>query len=197
MIAKITGTIEHLYEDSLIVCTNGIGYQLLCPKAVLNSHVLGDVISLFVSAQIKEQQYVIYFGFASDTEKSIFGLLQSVNGVGAKMAMAMLSNFSPTEISFAITSQDKNLLTSIPGVGPKLADRIILELKNKINAVGISGINATPNRQQSNAVLTDAALALSSLGINYAEAIERVRNIQNQLNNSALSIEDLIKLALK
>ena len=196
MIAKISGRVEHTYEDSLIVTTHGVGYQILCTKAVLNSCVIGDAISLFISSQIKEQQYITYFGFTSEPEKATFLLLQSVSGVGTKMAMAMLSNFVPSELSCAITAQDKNLLTSIPGVGPKLADRIILELKNKINLLAVSAIHTNAN-QQSNAILTDAALALSALGINYTEALEKVRNIQKQLNGATLSLEDLIKLALQ
>jgi holliday junction DNA helicase RuvA len=196
MIAKIIGTVEHIYEDSLIVLTQGLGYQILSTKSVLSKASIGQTISLFVSSQIREQQYILFFGFETHAEKATFTLLQSVSGVGTKMAMSMLSHFSPNDLSNAIIARDKALLTSIAGIGPKLADRIILELKNKISTLPDCQVS-TDELQTPNSDIIDAALALTTLGINYTDALEKVRNAQKQSQVSSLSLEDLIKLSLK
>ncbi len=107
----------------------------------------------------------------------------------------MLSHFSPNDLSNAIITKDKALLTSVAGIGAKLADRIILELKNKVSALKEYQILDTLPNQNSN--LVDAALALTALGINYTDALEKVRNVQKQFEDSTLSLEDLIKLSLK
>ncbi len=194
MIAKIIGTVDHIYEDSLMVLTQGLGYQILSTKSVLNKAFIGQIINLFVSSQIREQ-YILFFGFETHIEKTTFTLLQSVSGVGTKMAMSMLSHFSPNDLSNAIITKDKALLTSVAGIGAKLADRIILELKNKVSALKEYQILDTLPNQNSN--LVDAALALTALGINYTDALEKVRNVQKQFEDSTLSLEDLIKLSLK
>ncbi len=193
MIAKIAGTIEHLYEDSLIVTVQGIGYQIFCTKTLLSNAHVGKTVNLIVATQIKDQQYILMFGFENETEKMLFLLLQSVSGVGSKMAISLLSHLSPQDLSIAITTQDKEMLKQISGVGTKLADRIILELKAKIAAMHISRNDDTCI----SSTISDAAAALTTLGINYTDAVDKVRKAYKKSQNVNIALEDLIKLALK
>lgn len=192
MISKLIGKIEHIYFGRLIINVNGVGYEVFCTQSVLNKVVLGQEASMFVSTQIKEQSIEL-FGFLDMPSKEMFLILQSVSGIGARMAIAFLDSYTQNQIKNMILLKQKDLLTKIPGVGPKLAQRLILDLSDRISKMPIfeQEINFIHNKPAEEAVL-----ALMKLGLQQQEAKNKVANIQNKFNKS-LSTEELIKLSLQ
>ena len=186
MIAKLTGIIEHVYDDHLILSISGVGYQIFCTSAILHSVIIGNVYSLFISTQIKDQQSILLFGFIDTSQKSLFTLLQSVTGISSKLALTILSHLSIDQFEQIMFKQNKDSLTMISGVGTKLAERILFELKNKIH---LNNANRELNTsiENNNQSVTDAAAALCKLGINYTDALNTLNKISQP--NPMLSVE--------
>ncbi|WP_341756465.1 MULTISPECIES: Holliday junction branch migration protein RuvA [unclassified Candidatus Tisiphia] len=191
MIGKLKGKIDACFNDYVIIDVSGVGYLVYCSSKTLNKLVVNEFCQLFIETHVREDHINLY-GFLSLEEKFIFNLLQSVNGIGTKMALAILSNLSPEQIQSAIARRDKEAFKVVSGVGLKLAERIIIELKDK--AVTNLANNLSINKDDSD-LANDATLALTSLGVNKTEAYNLVQEII--ANNPELSINELIKLALK
>ena len=136
MIGKLKGLIDSFGEDFVILDVNGVGYVVTCSARTLQKMPrAGEGAALSIETLVREDS-IRLFGFESDAERDWFKLLQSVQGVGAKVALAILSILSPGELATAIAMQDKALVSRAPGVGPKLAARIVAELKDKAPAFG-------------------------------------------------------------
>ena len=136
MIGKLTGVVDFLGDDFIILDVHGVGYVVQCSSRTLQSlPKVGEAAALAIETQVREDA-IRLFGFASDGERDWFRLLQSVQGVGAKVALAILGIFSPAELTSAIAMQDKAMVARASGVGPKLAARIVAELKDKAPAFG-------------------------------------------------------------
>ena len=136
MIGKLKGVVDSLHEDHLILDVHGVGYVVACSTRTLqNLPRIGEAAVLAIETQVREDA-IRLFGFLSDSERDWFRLLQSVQGVGAKVALAILSILSPDELTSAIALQDKAAVSRAPGVGPKLAARIVAELKDKAGTFG-------------------------------------------------------------
>ncbi|WP_375319445.1 Holliday junction branch migration protein RuvA [Candidatus Tisiphia endosymbiont of Oplodontha viridula] len=191
MIGKLKGKIDACFNDYVIIDVSGVGYLVYCSSKTLNKLVVNEFCQLFIETHVREDHINLY-GFLSLEEKFVFNLLQSVNGIGTRMALAILSNLSPEQIQSAIARQDKEAFKAVSGVGLKLAERIIIELKDK--AVTNLANNLSINKDDSD-LANDATLALTSLGVNKTEAYNLVQEII--ANNPELSINELIKLALK
>lgn len=188
MIGKLFGNVEHIYESSLILNVNSVGYQVFCQAGLLAKLLPGQSLTLFIETQIREQQQEIQlFGFETEREKAMFTMLRSVSGVGSKMALSLLSSLGLENIIAAIQKGEAPLIKA-PGVGKKLAERIILELKAKLS-----------NWQSENTDVfcktTEAAMALSKLGLTYADALERAQKAAAACQGA--STEDLVRLALQ
>lgn len=136
MIGKLRGLIDSIHDDYIILDVNGVGYVVSCSSRTLQ-HLgrVGESASLAIETQVREDS-IRLFGFTSDQERDWFRLLQSVQGVGAKVALAILGVLPPGELTSAIALQDKAMVARAPGVGPKLAARIVAELKDKAPAFG-------------------------------------------------------------
>ena len=136
MIGKLKGLIDSYGDDFVIVDVNGVGYVVFCSSRTLqNLPKPGEAAALSIETQVREDA-IRLFGFRSDTERDWFRLLQSVQGVGAKVALAILSTLDAGALATAIGTQDKAAVARSPGVGPKLAQRIVAELKDKAPAFG-------------------------------------------------------------
>jgi Holliday junction DNA helicase RuvA len=141
MIGKLKGVVDSLYEDHLILDVHGVGYVVACSTRTLQKLPRpGEAAVLAIETQVREDA-IRLFGFLSVDERDWFRLLQNVQGVGSKVALAILSILPPSDLSSAIALQDKVLMARAPGVGPKLAARIVAELKDK--AGGFASIDAT------------------------------------------------------
>jgi Holliday junction DNA helicase RuvA len=189
MIASLQGVIDAISKDGMIVNVNGIGFKLSVPTSVLSElGVVGREIKLYTHMHVREDDLSLY-GFGSLDELRLFETLISVSGLGPKTAMGMLSAMSADQLAMAIASGSVEMLTTIPGIGKKTADRLILELKDKVGGVMIS----TPagRAAQENA---DVVTALVSLGYS---AMETARAVNSLPTGQKLSIEEKIKLALQ
>jgi len=200
MIAKLTGLVDTINETTLILDVNGVGYLLNCGRQTLsNLPSKGETAVLYVETLMKAEQLTLY-GFGSTQEKQSFTTLMTVQGVGGRMALAVLSALTPDRLFQAISTQEATLLTQADGVGPKLANRIVRELKDKVGGFlsadnGISPLQNTagPINTSNN---SEALSALLNLGYRRAEAIEAVGKAQIEAGDEA-SLNTIIPLALK
>jgi len=198
MIGKITGKVDSTFEDHVIIDVGGVGYLIYISAMTLHKLDLNSNCELFINTHVREDHIHLY-GFLSLEEKSFFNLLQTVGGIGAKMAMTILSFLTPEKIQIAVSTKDKDAFRSISGVGPKMAERILIELKDKVSghAAALSNElklgNASYNAPSS--ISSDAIAALISLGINRAQAYNTVANIIT--HNPTITINELIRQALQ
>ncbi len=189
MIASLHGTLESMGSDRAIINVNGIGLQVYMPTSTLSTlGTIGKEVHLHTYLHLREDNATLY-GFVSTDELKLFQTLISVSGLGPKLALAMLSAMSVEQLTMAIATGTTDLLTVVPGIGRKMAHRLILELKEKIGAGWIT----TPAAQlaQENA---DVVAALTSLGYSVAEATRAVATLPP---SSDLSLEEKIKQALQ
>ena len=201
MIAKLTGLLDSTAEDSLIINVGGVGYLVFCSVRTLNTlSAQGGSISVFIETHVREDHIHLY-GFADQFEQEWFKLLTTVQGVGAKVALAMLSITAPDALMQAIAAADKAAITQAPGVGPKLANRIISELKDKMGgiALGIGVLAEEASHKAStsedpgvNQAMADAVSALVNLGYGRGDAYRAVAQAALRLGEGA-SVEALIK----
>ncbi len=190
MIGKLKGKIDSCFTDYVIIDVSGVGYLVYCSSKTLDKLVINEFCQLFIETHVREDHINLY-GFLSLEEKWFFNLLQSVNGIGTRMALSILSNLSPHQVQSAIARRDKEAFKSISGVGLKLAERIIVELKNKVTSDFANLITD----KDDNGLASDAILALTGLGISKIEAQNLVQGIIAK--NPEISINELIKFALK
>lgn len=214
MIAKLKGLIDFIGEDYLIIDVNGVGYQLFCSSKTLACFTVGEAASLMVETHVREDHIHLY-GFGSDAEKQWFSLLTTVQGVGNRVALAIMSLMSPDQLTQAIMAGDKTAFTQVSGVGPKLAGRVVTELKDKVAKLSVSILSgalgagkigspmpasamtgAEPVDFGATSALEDAVSALSNLGYGRSESFGAVGRAAKNLPENA-SVQDLIREALK
>ena len=199
MIRKLKGIIDTIEADHVIMDVGGVGYGAFCSANTLRLlPAKGEAATLFIETHVRED-HIHLFGFAQSEEKTAFLTLQKVSGVGAKMALAILSAMTPAQLASAIASQDKAAFKNVSGVGPKLAARLITELKDKFAADAMSINNSIKNSAESvstaNNNINDAISALVNLGYGRSDAYNAVTKIAAQNDN--IEIDRLIKDGLK
>ena len=188
MIASLKGTIQTLGSDWAIVNVNGIGFRVYMPTSTLSTlGTASEEVELHTHLHLREDNATLY-GFATAEELDLFQTLIGVSGLGPKLALAMLSAMSVEKLTMAIASGSADLLSEIPGIGKKMAERLIVELKGKIAA---GWIGAPAQLAEENA---DVLAALTSLGYSVAEARRAVASLPS---SSDLSLEEKIKQALQ
>lgn len=199
MFAKLTGVVDSINEDSLVLDVSGVGYLVFASRRTLSGlGAAGDAASLLIETHIRED-HIHLFGFADVGEQDLFKLLQSVQGVGAKVALGILSVLEPEDLLTALVSGDKAAVSRANGVGPKLAARIVNELKDKTESVSLSGISmpsisgSVDGGEQQD--VKDAISALTNLGYSASEAHKAVLSASQKTSSGG--IETLISLALK
>ncbi len=189
MIASLHGTLELRGSDWVIISVGGIGFQVYVPTSTLSTlGTVGEEVQLYTRLHLREDNVSLY-GFTSVDELGFFQTLIGVSGLGPKMALAMLSVMSVEKLAMAIVTGSVELLTMVPGVGKKMAERLILELKEKIG----TGWMTTPAAELAQGD-TDVLAALASLGYSVSEASRAVANLPS---SSKLSLEEKVKLALE
>ncbi|MDD4984585.1 MAG: Holliday junction branch migration protein RuvA [Dehalococcoidales bacterium] len=188
MIASLHGRLESISGDSVVLNVSGIGFRVYLPTSTLISlGNIGDAVSLNTHLHLREDNVTLY-GFASADELRFFQTLLGVKGLGPRLALAMLSSMSLEQLTVAVATGSTELLTSIPGIGKKMADRIVLELKDKVAA----GLVTAPVVQSAKDN-TDVLSVLISLGYSASEASRAVASLPI---SSGLSLEEKIKQAL-
>ena len=186
MIGKLTGIVDSLTEDGVILDVNGVGYLVQCPSSTLSRLTVGAHASLMIEMKVSEDAIRLY-GFASAEDREWFRLLQTVQSVGTKVALAILSTLSPRDLQRALALGDKAMIGRAPGVGPKLALRLTTELKDKAPAMMLRGEGgeagpvhvAVPRGPEA-----DAVAALVKLGYSESTAATAVARAANDLGDA-------------
>lgn len=201
MIAFLRGEIAGLTENSVILDVNGVGYEVLVPGQTLSMlEGTGRTVKLYTYMQVREDA-VVLFGFRTEDDLRMFRMLTGVNGVGPKAGLGILSALGADDLRFAILADDAKRIARTPGIGVKTAQKIILELKDRLDAEEVLArkIGADPELPDEGAAagsqsVQDAAAALVALGYGSTEALRAVRSVESA---ESMDVETLLKEALK
>jgi Holliday junction DNA helicase RuvA len=201
MIGKLKGVVDSFGDDWVLIDCGGVCYEVFCSGRTLQALPrVGEAGVVFIETIVREDLIRLY-GFANEMEKSWFNLLTTVQGVGARVALAILSVLSPAELSSAVALQDKAMVGRANGVGPKLAVRIVTELKGKVPAIGAVdagtlGLQAALGEGVASGNISDAVSALTNLGYSSAQASAAVARVVAREGDDTAT-EKLIRLGLR
>lgn len=198
MLAYIKGILEIKTKGYIVVEAGGLGYKIFMPESTIaNTGNIGDKVQIYTFMRVREDDVSLY-GFLTNEELRMFELLLSVGGIGAKGALGILSNITPSQFALAVISNDVAILKKVPGIGPKTAQRAILELKDKLKKeqeISIDEGEETSNIEQvikEDEKVSEAISALQVLGYSKREIVEALQTIEV----TSLSVEDIIKKGL-
>ncbi|MDG1287840.1 MAG: Holliday junction branch migration protein RuvA [Rickettsiales bacterium] len=207
MIGKLKGIIESVGEDGLLLDVGGVCYLVyLSARSLQQLPEAGHPATIFIETHVREDHIHLY-GFLSESDKRWFNVLCTVQGVGAKMALGILSSFTPLEIVQAIHARDSKMLTRASGVGPKLGERLVTELKNKVDSIPTGDVSfapsaastakhtPAPNTPAASNEIEEAISALSNLGYGRSEAYSAILALTQEQPD--ISLEDMIRLSLQ
>jgi len=188
MIGRLTGILIEKNPPQVVVDVNGVGYEVDVPMSTFyHLPATGERVSLHTQLIVREDAHLL-FGFATDGERAAFRQLLKVSGVGPKVALAVLSGLSVNDLAAAIASQETGMLTRVPGIGKKTAERLLLELRDKFKASGALSSTSAPSGSSGSDVLN----ALLALGYNEREALSAIKQLP-----ADVAVTDGIRLALK
>ncbi len=196
MYAYIKGKVEYVDVDSFIIDNNGIGYRILTSTNVTSKLKLHDDITTYTYLNVREDALTL-FGFLSNEEVAVFKLLISVSGIGPKGALAIMSQLTLDELRLAVISEDYKAIARANGIGPKTAQRAVIELKDKFKLEDVFAGGEMSDDLSDNAnddIITETAMALTSLGYSNVEALRAIKKIDGA---DKMSVEELLKAALK
>jgi Holliday junction DNA helicase RuvA len=201
MIGKLKGVIDSYGADAVILDVNGVGYLVHCSTRTLQELPrVGEAATLAIETHVREDQ-IRLFGFLTDVEREWFRLLQTVQGVGAKVALAVLGTLKPAELASAIAMRDKAMVARTPGVGPKVAERIVTELKDKAPAYAdvdpaLVRLSGALEENRAPQPIADAVSALVNLGYGHPQAAAAIAAAARSAGDGA-EVKTLIRLGLK
>ena len=202
MIGKLRGKVDAVGESHLILDVMGVGYEVLASSRTLRNLKTGDEASLTIDTHVREDAIKLY-GFTSEVERTWFRTLQTIQGVGAKVALAVLGTLSPQDLANAIALGNWQAVEEANGVGKKLAQRIVIELKEKAPGLSVAGLNiatSAGNKQDTRAIIgnapAEAISALTNLGYQPTQASQAVAVAMQELGDGA-DVAKLIRRGLK
>lgn len=195
MIAKLSGVIDEVSDDSVVIDVNGVGYIVFCSSRTLSKLIYGSTIQLNIETHVRED-HIHLFGFEDQIERDWFRLLTTVQGVGTRVALAILSILNPEQLAQSISANDKVKFTQVSGVGPKLASRIVGELKDKVKTIILPpNINRAKVESGHEAELAqDAISALVNLGYSASDSFAVISKVSDKFPD--LDVAELIKAGL-
>jgi len=199
MFAKLSGKIDHIFEDAIILDVNSVGYKIFLSKKTIEEirNSENKNYNFFIETIVRED-YIHLYGFKSLEDQSFFNILCKINGISSKIAIKILASVTIDQIIIAINSDDKNLFTNISGIGPKLASKILLDLKDSIKKLDynfeISNNNSSDNINNSQ-IVSDAISALENLGYK-RNSIHKIANDQIK-KHPDITLETLITNCLR
>ena len=200
MYSYIKGELVEMTVESIVVENHGIGYNIRIPQSILDSFTgIGQEVKIYTYTYVREDALHLY-GFLSRDDLMIFQLLLGVSGIGPKGALAILSVMTPDDLRFAVLGEDDKTIAKAPGIGKKSAQRLIIELKDKLKLEDAAVIKSASSESESleasgiHGIKTDAVMALTALGYSSGEAIKAVSQVDIQENDS---VEEALKAALK
>ena len=193
MFAHFDGIVAEKNPDSIVLDVNGVGYLLMVSGATLQmAPAVGERMKLYSVLNVREDAMEL-FGFYSREEKAMYERLKGVNGVGSRTALQILSAMSVRDLSIALVSGDANALTRVPGIGKKTAQRLVLELKDKVDDSQLTGTGASVAPKPTGGPEGEAVAALVALGYTSAEAAKAISKVAGQTDK----VDEMIFLALK
>ena len=201
MIGKLKGILDSYGEDFVVIDVNGVGYVVHCSARTLQAlPAPGEPVTLAIETHVREDQ-IRLFGFTADVEREWFRLLQTVQGVGTKVALAVLGTLKPADLATAVAMRDKAAIARTPGVGPKVAERIVTELKDKAPAYtdvdpAVVRLSGAVDERRAPAPVADAVSALVNLGYGQPQAAAAVATAARAAGEGA-DARQLIRLGLK
>jgi holliday junction DNA helicase RuvA len=201
MIGKLKGIVDSYGEDNIILDVNGVGYLVHCSARTLQAlPAPGEAAILAIETHVREDQIKL-FGFAAEAEREWFRLLQTVQGVGAKVALSVLGTLKSAELATAIATRDKAMVARTPGVGPKVAERIVTELKDKVPAFAdvdpaMVHLAGALDEKRAPKPIADAVSALVNLGYGHPQAAAAIAAASRDAGEGAETAQ-LIRLGLK
>ncbi len=204
MIGKLKGIVDAIGESHCVIDVNGVGYEVQASSRTLRNMKLGDTVSLAIDTHVREDA-IRLFGFSSEVERSWFRTLQNVQGVGSKVALSVLGTMAPNDLAQAIALGNWAAMEEAPGVGKKLAQRLILELKDKAPALSVAGLNVPAASAAGGAAsvvapdgnaAAEAISALTNLGYQPSQASQAVALAAKELGKDAAT-SALIRRALR
>ena len=196
MIAFLRGTLVEKDLACVVLDVGGVGYEVLVPLSTYDElPPVGSEVRLLVHDYLREDAHWL-FGFASEDERQLFRLLIDVNGIGVKTACAALGGLPPHELRLAIANRDAKRLAKLPGIGKKTAERIAMELADKIDPLEAMSAAQKAGRGKANPAMRDAVLALTALGQPQDVALKRVQEIAATPGGDTLSVDDYVRRAL-
>lgn len=197
MIAFLNGEISAIYEDKVIIEVSGVGYNVLMPSSCIKMlKGIGNIAKIYTYLSVREDAMQLY-GFNTSDELELFKLLITVNGIGPKASLQILSSMSQDEIKMAIVAGDSKTLSKVPGIGPKTAQRIIIDLKDKIDLINTVESRLSSDVTYSGALSdekSEALEALVALGYSKKDALNAVSSVDAP---QGTKVEEILKLALK
>lgn len=197
MIAFLNGEISAIYEDKVIIEVSGVGYNVLMPSSCIKIlKGIGNIAKIYTYLSVREDAMQLY-GFNTSDELELFKLLITVNGIGPKASLQILSSMSQDEIKMAIVAGDSKTLSKVPGIGPKTAQRIIIDLKDKIDLINTVESRLSSDITYSGALSdekSEALEALVALGYSKKDALNAVSSVDAP---QGTKVEEILKLALK
>ena len=198
MIGYLKGTVKYLDPAYVLMEVNGVGYEVVCSGAafsILSGVRKGEEGEVYTYLKVSEDDITL-FGFADPQEKALFLKLTSVQGVGARLAMSVLSSMRPSEVSEAIAAADTKRLSAVKGLGKKTAERIILELHGKISADELLGVDSVGGRVSSPVSSDDEDAVSALMGMGFTRQ-ESARAVDRAKANGAKTVEEVLALALR
>ena len=197
MITFIKGTVADMEDDCVILENHGMGYRIFTTSVVLTRLTIGDEVKLYTYFSVREDAMNLY-GFLTKDDLNVYKLLIAVNGIGPKAGLAILSTLSANDLRYAVMAGDSKAIAKSPGVGTKTAQKVILELKDKLNIEDVfhqpEDENISIPTGDHTDIVNETVLALATLGYSQTEAMKAVR--QCEITNET-SVEELLKLALR
>ncbi len=195
MFAYIKGSLEIRTRGYIVIDVNGVGYKIFMSETAIEKlGEIGENVKVHTYLKVREDDMSLY-GFNTNEELRMFELLLQVSGIGAKSAIAILSNITPSQFAIAVITNDVSKIKSLPGIGPKTAQRIILELKDKIKSEEAISENKTidnTKEEEDSEKITEATSALQVLGYSKKEIEKALQKVESEL-----SVEEIIKIGLK
>ena len=194
MIGFVEGIIEYIDVDKVVVNNNGVGYNVFMPASQIDTLNVDETERVFTYLNVREDAMQL-FGFLTRDDLEVFKLLITVNGIGPKGGLAVLSTITTDDLRVAVISEDAKAISKAPGIGAKTAQKVIIELKDKLNLEDVLEPKLDANFQvNDNNSMSEAVMALVALGYSQADAYRAVKSIDNI---EELDVENVIKMALK
>ena len=194
MIGFVEGIIEYIDVDKIVVNNNGVGYNVFMPASQIDTLNVDETVRVFTYLNVREDAMQL-FGFLTRDDLEVFKLLITVNGIGPKGGLAVLSTITTDDLRVAVISEDAKAISKAPGIGAKTAQKVIIELKDKLNLEDVLEPKLDVNFQvNDNNSMSEAVVALVALGYSQADAYRAVKSIDNI---EELDVENVIKMALK